>query len=244
MDKILEILGFSVGLLYLWWEYHADWKLWYASMVMPAISMWIYFSKGIYADFAINIYYLAIAVYGYVVWTRGHKKAAESEFLEESEESERSEKSEKSEESGKSERSERSERSEKSEKSEKSDHSYKAATLAITNIPGKMLAACIGVFFLLWVVLYLILNYLTDSTVPIPDAFTTALSIVGMWMLARKYLQQWIAWILVDAVCACLYWYKGIPLYGILYALYTVIAFFGYRKWLRLMHAEKSASSC
>ncbi|MDE7410288.1 MAG: nicotinamide mononucleotide transporter family protein, partial [Muribaculaceae bacterium] len=74
LDKILEILGFLVGLLYLWWEYHADWRLWYASMVMPAISMWIYFSKGIYADFAINIYYLVIAVYGYIVWTRHTRK--------------------------------------------------------------------------------------------------------------------------------------------------------------------------
>ena len=203
LDKILEILGFTVGLLYLWWEYHADSKLWFASMVMPAISMWIYFSKGIYADFAINIYYLVIAIYGFIVWTRGHNKTAKSDS---------------------------------SELSELSDSSDKAATLPITNIPGKMLLACVAVFLALWVGLYLILNYLTDSTVPIPDAFTTAMSIVGMWMLARKYLQQWIAWILVDAVCTCLYWYKGIPLYAILYAIYTVIAFFGYRKWLRLMH--------
>ncbi len=78
-DKILEILGFTVGLLYLWWEYHADWRMWYASMVMPAISMWIYFSKGIYADFAINIYYLVIAVYGFIVWTKGHKKSNQSD---------------------------------------------------------------------------------------------------------------------------------------------------------------------
>ena len=202
LDKILEILGFSVGLLYLWWEYHADWKLWFASMVMPAISMWIYFSKGIYADFAINIYYLVIAVYGYIVWTRGHCKKTKIETVE----------------------------------NDKNVDDDANAKLPITNIPGKMLAGCVVVFLLLWVVLYLILNYLTDSTVPIPDAFTTALSIVGMWMLARKYLQQWIAWILVDAICACLYWYKGIPLYGILYALYPIIAFFGYRKWRRLMH--------
>lgn len=216
LDKILEILGFTVGLLYLWWEYHADWKLWFASMVMPAISMWIYFSKGIYADFAINIYYLVIAVYGYIVWTRSHKNAAKSES------------------------SNPSDSSDASERSEHSDSADKDATLPITNIPPRMLAACVGIFLLLWVGLYLILNYLTDSTVPIPDAFTTALSIVGMWMLARKYLQQWIAWILVDAVCACLYWYKGIPLYGILYALYTVIAFFGYRKWHRLMLMHQS----
>ncbi len=214
-DKILEILGFSVGLLYLWWEYHADWRMWYASMVMPAISMWIYFSKGIYADFAINIYYLVIAVYGYIVWTKGHKKANLSEM---------------------SDKSDTSDVSDQSDQSDRSDSSEKKT--AITNIPPRMLLACVAVFLALWVGLYLMLNYLTDSTVPIPDAFTTALSIVGMWMLARKYLQQWIAWILVDAVCTCLYWYKGIPLYAILYAIYTIIAFFGYRKWHRLMHAS------
>ena len=213
LDKILEILGFLVGLLYLWWEYHADWRLWYASMVMPAISMWIYFSKGIYADFAINIYYLVIAVYGYIVWTR-HTRKTNKEIADNDENVDNDE----------------------------NDNNADNSKLKITDIPLRMLAACVGVFLLLWVGLYLILNYLTDSTVPIPDAFTTALSIVGMWMLARKYLQQWIAWILVDAVCACLYWYKGIPLYGILYALYTVIAFFGYRKWRRLMHLQGPAA--
>ncbi|MDE7420976.1 MAG: nicotinamide riboside transporter PnuC [Muribaculaceae bacterium] len=212
MDKILEILGFSVGLLYLWWEYHADWRMWYASMVMPAISMWIYFSKGIYADFAINIYYLVIAIYGFIVWTKGHNKIA-------------------------------SENIDNSDLSDNARRKTQNANHPITNIPPRMLAACVGVFLALWVGLYLILNYLTDSTVPIPDAFTTALSIVGMWMLARKYLQQWIAWILVDAVCACLYWYKGIPLYAILYAIYTIIAFFGYRKWLRLMHNRPVSSN-
>lgn len=218
MDTLLEILGFSVGLLYLWWEYHADWKLWYASMVMPAISMWIYFSKGIYADFAINIYYLVIAVYGYIVWTRGHSNKSESSI--------------------------QTNRSDSSYQSDVSAQSKNPGNpeekIPITNIPPRMLAICVGAFIILWTALYLILNYLTDSTVPVPDAFTTALSIIGMWMLARKYLQQWIAWIFVDAVCACLYWYKGILLYAILYAIYTVIAFLGYRKWLRMMHKAQS----
>lgn len=214
MDIIIEILGFSIGLLYLWWEYQADPRLWYASMVMPFISMWIYFNKGIYADFAINIYYLVIAVYGYIVWTRGQRKK-----------------------SAQSDESDKSASSDKSAPSDKSDQSD--PSIPITNIPPLKLAACVGVFLILWGGLYLILKYLTDSTVPIPDAFTTALSIVGMWMLARKYIQQWIVWIIVDTVCTGLYWYKGIPLYGILYGIYTVIAFFGYRKWLRLMNSQK-----
>lgn len=191
-DLILEILGFCVGLLYLWWEYQADKRLWYASVVMPMISMWIYFSKGLYADFAINIYYLVIAVYGFHAWSRSESKKKEKE-------------------------------------------EDKKEELPITKIPGKQLAGCTGVFLVLWIALYLMLEYLTDSTVPVADAFTTALSIVGMWMLARKYLEQWIVWIAVDAVCVGLYIYKGIYFYAALYAIYTVIAFLGYRKWLRLM---------
>lgn len=192
MDKIIEILGFSIGLLYLWWEYHANNKLWLASMVMPCISMWIYFSKGLYADFAINIYYLVIAVYGYVVWTRKRGAGADGE--------------------------------------------EKSSSLPITHTPRRMAALCAAAAVAMWGLLYLILEYLTDSTVPVADAFTTALSIVGMWMLARKYIEQWAVWIAVDVVCVGLYFYKGIYFYSILYAIYTVIAFCGYRKWLRLMH--------
>ena len=197
-NKILEVLGFSVGLLYLWWEYHADSKLWIASMVMPAISMWIYFSKGLYADFSINIYYLVIAVYGYAVWTRRHKTGVREE----------------------------------QESNKKKDE------LPITRTPRLMAAGCAAAALALWGLLYLGLDNLTDSTVPVADAFTTALSIVGMWMLARKYLEQWYVWIAVDAVCVGLYFYKGIYFYSLLYAIYTLIAFFGYRKWLRLMHAQ------
>lgn len=193
-DKILEVLGFSVGLLYLWWEFHADSRLWFASIVMPTISMWIYFSKGLYADFSINIYYFFIAIYGYIAWTRSARKGAPAE-----------------------------------------NKSHKDG-LPITRIGFRRLVPCAGVFAALWAALYIGLRF-TDSNVPLADAFTTALSIVAMWMLARKYLEQWIAWMAVDAVCVGLYIYKGIYLYATLYAIYTVIAFIGYRNWLRLMKA-------
>jgi nicotinamide mononucleotide transporter len=79
----------------------------------------------------------------------------------------------------------------------------------------------------------------TNSTVPMTDALTTALSIVALWMMARKYAEQWLVWLLVDAICVPLYAYKGIYFYAGLYAVYTVIAWFGYRKWLRLMREGK-----
>lgn len=186
---ILEILGFSVGLLYLWWEYHADARVWLASVIMPAISMWIYFSKGIYADFAINIYYLIIAVYGYVIWRTGGKR--------------------------------------KEKKPQPISHT--------PLIVWGGIAAAIALIW--WALTWILSNY-TDSTVPVTDAFTTSLSIVGTWMLARKYAEQWLIWIAVDIVCVGLYAYKGLIFYPILYGIYTVVAIFGYRKWLRMMKAS------
>lgn len=194
-DTILEVLGFTVGILYLWWEYHADSRLWFASIVMPTISMWIYLHKGLYADFAINIYYFIIAIYGYIAWTRCKHKSVSVEDGKESHKEE----------------------------------------LPITRIPARRAAGAGAVFIALWGALYCGLRFLTDSTVPLADAFTTALSIVAMWMLARKYLEQWLAWIAVDAVCIGLYAYKGIYLYAVLYTVYTVIAVIGYCNWRKMM---------
>ena len=62
-----------------------------------------------------------------------------------------------------------------------------------------------------------------------------AFLVTGIWALARKYLEQWFIWIVVDVVTCCLYFYKDIPFKASLYALYVVIAIFGYRKWRRMM---------
>jgi nicotinamide mononucleotide transporter len=93
-------------------------------------------------------------------------------------------------------------------------------------------------FALLWGAIYFVLVNFTPSTVPLADAFTTALSIVALWMMARKYAEQWLVWAVVDAVSVGLYIYKDIPFYALLYTIYTVLAFVGYKKWLRLMAAQ------
>ena len=86
-----------------------------------------------------------------------------------------------------------------------------------------------------WGGIYYMLAYYTDSRVPVADSFTTALSIVGIWALARKYLEQWLIWIAVDMVTCCLYFYKDIPFKASLYALYVVIAIAGYQRWKRMV---------
>ena len=84
--------------------------------------------------------------------------------------------------------------------------------------------------------IWYILSRFTDSTVPCADAFTTALSIVAMWMLARKFVEQWLVWIAADIACAVLYAYKGLWFTGGLYLAYAVVAVFGYHKWKHLMN--------
>lgn len=105
----------------------------------------------------------------------------------------------------------------------------------ITHTPVRVWCGVAIVAIILWYAIWWMLVSLTDSTVPVADSFTTALSIVGLWMMARKYAEQWLIWFVVDIVCSGLYYYKGLPFYCLLYAIYTVIAILGYRKWLRMM---------
>lgn len=192
MDLVLEILALAVGLLYLYWEYRANPKFWIASMIMPCISMWVYFSKGIYADFAINIYYLFIAVYGYWNWTRRVPGKGKS-----------------------------------------------SSTLPIRHINWKVFAGSTATTLIIWAVIaWILINY-TDSTIPYADGFTTALSIVAMWLGAKKYAEQWLAWLIVDAVTVPIQLSKGLIFYPILYGIYTVIAIYGYRNWLRIMKTQQ-----
>ena len=180
----IEICGTLLGVLYVILEYKADANVWIVGIIMPLLSSWVYFNAGLYADFAIAIYYFLAAGYGYYAWTHGRGKKN---------------------------------------------------TRPITRITGNIVLVSTAAAAVLWVAIYFILAKLTNSTVPVCDAFTTALSIVGMWLMARKYAEQWVVWIVVDAVSCALYVYKGIPFYGGLYGLYTIVACFGYRKWLRMM---------
>lgn len=110
--------------------------------------------------------------------------------------------------------------------------------LPITYTPRHTWPRLVLTFVLAFVALSIILMRFTDSDVPVWDAFTTALSIVGMWMLARKHIEQWWIWIVVDVVCVGLYLYKELYFTAGLYALYSVIAFFGYKKWKELMKQQ------
>lgn len=196
--SILEITGTAVGILYLWLEYRASIYLWIAGIIMPAIYIFVYYNAGLYADFGINIYYLAVAVYGWCFWMWGQRKR-------------------------------------KGGPVKTAETSDATNALPIIHTPRKYYLPLLAVFLIAFVGIGKILIEYTDSDVPWWDSFTTALSIVGMWMLARKHIEQWLAWILVDIVSCGLYIYKEIYFTSALYGIYAIVAIFGYMKWKELM---------
>lgn len=106
----------------------------------------------------------------------------------------------------------------------------------VGHFPRRVVLPWLLVTGIIWAVIYWLLVTFTNSNVPLADSFTTALSIVGIWALAHKYLEQWFIWIAVDVVTSILYFYKDIPFKASLYALYVIIAIFGYLKWRKMIN--------
>ena len=73
-EHALEIAGVVLGIIYLLQELKANRAMWITGMIMPLISLFVYFRAGLYADFAIDIYYFLIGIYGFIAWKRGTGK--------------------------------------------------------------------------------------------------------------------------------------------------------------------------
>lgn len=112
--------------------------------------------------------------------------------------------------------------------------------LKISKTNQKTALVLLLITILLFVLIsYILVNY-TDSTVPYWDSFTTAASIVATWMLARKMIEHWLIWIVVDTVSLGLYIYKGLYPTVILFAVYTILAILGYIAWKRKIQQNLS----
>jgi len=77
---------------------------------------------------------------------------------------------------------------------------------------------------------YVLKNY-TDSNVPIWDSLTTAFFIVGMWLMAKKKVENWIFWIIGDVISIPLYFYKGLVFTSFQFIIFLILAILGYIEW-------------
>ena len=203
MSKLaLDITTTVLGLLYILLEVRGSWIMWVVGFIMQALGIILYFNVGLYADCAMEFYYIGMTIYGFCLWKFGWQIRFEKNKIIFGKKTD--------------------------------DESIQQRS--ISRFPKVKLVKAIEFAFALWIIIYFILKYNTNSTVPIADSFTTAMSIIGIWALAQKYLEQWIIWIAVDIVSSALYFYKGIPFKASLYALYVIIAIIGFINWKKQMH--------
>ncbi len=92
---------------------------------------------------------------------------------------------------------------------------------------------------LLWPALALLLQTFTDSDVAWWDALPTALSLVGQALLGRKYIENWLVWLVVNVISVALFAHKGLWLTCVLYVLFTLMSVWGWRAWQARLQAAR-----
>jgi len=182
----VEITGAVTGLIYLYFEYKANIKMWPAGIIMSLFYTYVFIEAKFYAFACINIYYILAAIYGWIKWYN-NKSSEKDEY-------------------------------------------------GILHTPKKyywgIFAATIVVFVF---ISYILKNY-TDSPVPYGDSFVTTLSIIAMWMLAQKFVEQWLFVIVLNTVSVGLYFWQGLYPTSLMYLVYAVVSCFGYFKWKKLIY--------
>jgi nicotinamide mononucleotide transporter len=179
----IEVLGAILGLLYIFFSIRQHILTWPTGLLTSLLYTAVFFQSGFYADMGLQVYYVAISIYGWYYWLKGEKNTEQTDEL------------------------------------------------PVTGVPKNLWQKVIIATIIIYAgILFILIKY-TNSTVPIMDSLTTALSITATWMLAKKYIEHWIIWIFVDLVSAGLYVYKGLWPTVMLFIVYTAMAVLGYIEW-------------
>jgi nicotinamide mononucleotide transporter len=155
------------------------------------IGIYILLIAGLYAESALNVYYLIMSVYGWVYWIK--KRGG--------------------------------------------------APVNITWATRREWVITLLIVFAGWAILYVLLKKFTASTVPVWDAWVSSTAWAGMWLLARRKLENWI-WLNVSNLFAIpLLCYKSLILFSALTLFLFIVAFFGFFEWLAIWKKDRAAES-
>jgi nicotinamide mononucleotide transporter len=105
----------------------------------------------------------------------------------------------------------------------------------ISNLSKKYYPILIGIVLVFAILIFFVLKRYTDTLIPVSEAFSTALSIIGMWLLAKKYLQHWHVWLVVNAIYAIANFWLGLYFSGLLFVVYFAVSVMGLVRWKKLL---------
>ena len=183
----LEIIGSIIGIAYVYFEWKERPVMWLFGVLMPIAYLIVFFQRGLYANAAIQAYYIIASFYGLLLW-QGILK----------------------------------------------DRRNPDATTHIKSLSLSGWLLFIGVTVLLTALITFVLCRLPgESDQPFLDGFTASLNILGMWLLAKKYYQQWYVWLLVNPITVVLCLLNEMYTVAAFYAIAFGMSILGYNSWLK-----------
>jgi nicotinamide mononucleotide transporter len=188
----LQAAGVLFSVLYLVLAIRENLWCWPAAFLSSVLTVAVMFGARLYSEAALNVFYAAMAVYGWYQWRYGGVRTGRRELP-------------------------------------ISVWSPKTHVLAIAG--SVVLSAVVGS----------LMSRHTDAAFPYFDAFVTVASIVTTYMVARKILENWLYWLVVDSLSMYLYWQQALYLYVGLFALYLVLVVIGWIRWRRDWLAQRAA---
>lgn len=112
--------------------------------------------------------------------------------------------------------------------------------VAVSRSDKKEWMITVAIVALGFLLLYFVLSRFTPSTVPVWDAWISATAWAGMWLLARRKIENWILLNVSNLFAIPLLFHKGLPLYGLLTLFLFIIAIWGYLDWLKILKREEA----
>lgn len=176
----LETLAVALGISYLLLAMRENSLCWYCAFFSTAIYVYIFGDVSLYMESALNVYYMGMAVYGWLQWQKGG-----------------------------------------------ANHSG----VEIVRWTAKHHIICILVILIASVISGYLLSVNTDARLPYLDSFTTWASVLTTVMVARKVLENWLYWIVINSVSIYLYIDRDLDQTAAMFTLYLVLSVLGYVAW-------------
>ena len=187
LQQAWEALAVVLAVAYLVLAIRQNVWCWVAAAISTTLYLFIMYDSKLYMQSLLQLYYLAMAAYGWYHWR--HPRTADGE-------------------------------------------------LPVTVWPLRYHVLAIGtVFLLVWVSAGLLQRY-SDGALPYLDAFTAWGAVVTTFMVARKVLENWLYWFVIDSVSIGLYLDRELYFTVALFAFYLVMVVIGYRSWRASMSAR------
>jgi nicotinamide mononucleotide transporter len=120
-------------------------------------------------------------------------------------------------------------------------HRSDGTALHVSRLSQRGITLTIAACAIAWPAIALFLHRFTDTDVPWWDGFSTGLSLVGQFLLGRKFIENWLVWLAVNVVSVGLFIHKGLWLTVGLYAVFAVLSVAGYLAWRQRLPAAERA---